>query len=123
MTDSILESIKDAAGIGTDDVAFDAELLLHINTTFVILREIGVGPDTPFIVSDYSATWHDFIDDDSIIPMIKSYVALKVRVLFDPPTSSSYMNAIQESIKEYEWRLNVEVDKWQGGDEDGRVTN
>lgn len=123
MTDSILESIKDAAGIGTDDVAFDAELLLHINTTFVILREIGVGPDTPFIVSDYSANWHDFVDDDNIIPMIKSYVALKVRVLFDPPTSSAYMNAIQESIKEYEWRLNVEVDKWQGGDEDGRVTN
>lgn len=118
MTDSILESIKDASGISIDDAAFDAELLLHINTAFVVLREIGVGPETPFVVSDYSATWHEFINDDLIIPMVKAYVALKVRSLFDPPTSSAYMNAIQESIKEYEWRLNVEVDKWEGKNRD-----
>ena len=112
MDDSILDSVKSEAGVIADDGAFDDELILHINTAFMTLRQIGVGPENPFIISDNSAVWSDFTDDMAILPMVKAYVGLKVRLLFDPPTSSSLATAIQNSVAEYEWRLNLEADKY-----------
>lgn len=113
MQDSILASIKDAAGVSSEDNAFDEELVLHINSTFITLRQNGIGPETLFFIEDETATWHDFIDDDSILPMIKSYITLQVRVLFDPPTSSALMDALKNKIAEYEWRLSIECDKYK----------
>ena len=109
--DSILEYIKNASGVNDDDSIFDAEILLHVNTAFMTLRQLGVGPDTPFVVEDSSKTWNDFTSDETILPMVKSYVALKVRYLFDPPTSSALSTAMKDAMNEYEWRLNVESDK------------
>lgn len=119
MTDSILETIKNAVEVSLDDTVFDEEIKLHINTAFMTLRQLGVGPNTPFIVIDDTTTWNSFTKDDTILPMVKSYVSLKVRSLFDPPTSSSLETALKETIAEYEWRLNVETDKYDV-EEDGR---
>lgn len=112
MEDDILASVKDAVGVGVDDTAFDEEILLHINTVFVALRQLGVGPDTAFI-ADEDSLWTDFLDNQKILPMIKSYVVLRVRLLFDPPNSSSFNEAIKNSIAEYEWRLQMECDTYK----------
>lgn len=108
---SILETIKD--GLSVEEEAFDQELILHINTVFMTLRQIGVGPDTPYLITGTSNTWDEFVQDDALLPMIKSYIILKVRQLFDPPASSSLSSAIAEAIAEYEWRLNIEADKYK----------
>jgi len=123
MIDSILQSIKDAAGVSVDSIdgtvvtfdntAFDQEILMHVNAVFMSLRQMGVGPSEAFVVEDNSATWSDFTDDMSIQPMIRSYVTLKVRSLFDPPTSSSLAEAIKNTLAEYEWRLGIECDKYK----------
>lgn len=113
MEESILNHVKDAAGVNTDDSAFDGELVMHINSVFMILRQIGIGPETPFFIEDDSATWDEFTEDDKILPMIRSYVTLKVRTLFDPPTSSALMEAINSTIAEYEWRLQIEADEYK----------
>lgn len=113
MEDSILDSIKYASGVNEDDSAFDGEIILHINTAFMILRQLGVGPTTPFSIEDSTSLWSSFTTDEAILPMVKSYVALKVRTLFDPPTSSSLATALDNALKEYEWRLNIEADKYE----------
>jgi hypothetical protein len=113
MDDSILSSIKDAASVNVDDNVYDQELILHINSTFTVLRQLGVGPTTAFYIEDSNAKWSDFTTDDNILPMIKSYVTLKVRSLFDPPTSSSLAEAINSQIAEYEWRLGIECDNYK----------
>lgn len=113
MEDSILNSIKDASGVNIEDSAFDGEIILHANSAFMVLRQLGVGPEIPFSIEDDTSTWDEFTTDDAILPMVKSYVTLKVRMTFDPPTSSALMSAIQETLLEYEWRLNVEADKYK----------
>lgn len=118
METSILNSIKSTAGVNLEDSAFDDELILHINSVFMILRQIGVGPETPFSIEDDSAEWTDFTEDESLLPLIQGYVTLKVRLLFDPPTSSAFMTSITETIAEYEWRLNIEADKYKVEEDD-----
>lgn len=113
MEDSILNSIKDAVSVSSEESAFDQEIILHINSTFITLRQNGIGPDTPFFITDDTAKWSDFTEDASILPMIKSYIALVVRSLFDPPSSSSLADAINNKIAEYEWRLSIECDKYR----------
>lgn len=110
MDDSILISIKKLLGIGEDDEQFDPDILMHINSVFMILTQIGVGPESGFSIQDDSSKWADFVSDINKIEAIKSYIYLKVRLLFDPPTSSSTMEAIKSLISELEWRLNVIVD-------------
>lgn len=113
MDESILQSIKDAASVSQEDDAFDQELILHINSVFMTLRQLGVGPETPFFISDSSSTWSEFTTDMGILPMIKAYVALRVRAMFDPPTSSSLATAIDNKIAEFEWRLGIECDTYK----------
>ena len=110
MDDSILISIKKLLGIGEDDEQFDPDILMHINSVFMILTQIGVGPESGFSIQDDSSKWTDFVSDINEIEAIKSYIYLKVRLLFDPPTSSSTIEAINSLISELEWRLNVIVD-------------
>ena len=110
MDNSILNSIKDAAGVNEDDSEYNSELILYINTAFMTLRQIGVGPETPFSIEDDTSEWSDFTEDEAILPMVKSFVSLNVRKLFDPPTSSSLATALDSAIAEYTWRLNAEAD-------------
>lgn len=106
--ESILTSIKKMLGIEKDYTQFDPELIVFINSVFGILFQLGVGRDHKyqFAISGYDEEWEDFIDVNEI-ETVKSYIYMKVKLLFDPPTSSTVMSSYQELIKEFEWRCNV----------------
>ena len=104
--DSILTSVKKMLGIAEEYTHFDADLIMHINSVFMILAQLGVGPSEGFFIEDDTATWDEFIQDKKEINSVKSYVGLKVRLLFDPPTSSSQIDNTNKLINELEWRLN-----------------
>lgn len=108
--DSILTSVKKMLGIAEEYTHFDADLIMHINSVFMILAQLGVGPSEGFFIEDDTATWDEFIQDKKEINSVKSYVGLKVRLLFDPPTSSAAMEAANRLIEEFEWRLNMAAD-------------
>lgn len=110
MNDSILNTVKKGCGIDPLYTAFDADIIMHTNTILMILCQLGVGPKSPFTISDATATWSDFINDPDKLPAIKTYVTLRVRMLFDPPTNGTVTQAVKESISELEWRINVHVD-------------
>ena len=108
--DSILLSIKKLLGISKDYTQFDADIIMHINSVFMILSQLGVGPVNGFRIMDESAVWTNYISDKDNLDAIKSYMHLKVKILFDPPLSSTVMEAHQQMIRELEWRLNVETE-------------
>ena len=108
--DSILTSIKKLLGIDEEYTQFDNDIIMHINTVFLNLTQLGVGPEEGFLIEDDAATWDDFIGDSSQLQAVKTYVYLKVKLLFDPPLSSSVIESINRIISELEWRLNVAVD-------------
>lgn len=103
----ILTSIKLLLGITEDYDYFDAQIITHINSVFMILTQLGVGPPEGFIINDKSNTWNEFIQDGKNLELVKSYVHLKVRTLFDPPSSSVVMESTNRMINEFEWRLNA----------------
>lgn len=107
MDESILNSVKKILGIASDYDAFDTDIIIHINSVFSTLNQLGLGPDEGFMIEDDSAVWGDFLLDDMRLNSVKTYVYLKVRILFDPPTSGFVLTALQEQSKELEWRLNV----------------
>ena len=102
--DSILNSVKKVVGLGETYTPFDPDIIMHINTTFFVLNQLGVGPEKPLVIEDASTTW-DAFDSTGEMEAVKTYVGLKVRLLFDPPSNSALLNAIKENIAEYEWRL------------------
>lgn len=109
--DSILNSIKKLLGIAADYTQFDADIIIHINSVFLTLAEIGVGPDKGFFVTDAEDKWSDYIsDNDTLLNAVKTYMFLKVKMLFDPSLTSSVTDLMKEEVKELEWRLNVYVD-------------
>lgn len=108
--DSILGSIKKLLGITEVYDVFDKDLVMHINSVFFVLTQLGVGPAEGFAIQDETAVWDDFIPCGANLEAVKSYVYLKVRLLFDPPQSSALTEAINRQISEFEWRLNVAVD-------------
>ena len=110
MTDSILNTTKKLLGIAEENTEFDLDIILHINSVFTILTQLGVGPSKGFFITDSSATWSDFIPEGEMMEAVKSYMGCKVRMLFDPPTSSATMQALQNMCNELEWRLNVLCD-------------
>ena len=107
--DSILTSIKQMLGITEEYEHFDMNLILLINSAFSILNQLGVGVKG-FSISDDSAVWTDFLEDETGLEMVKEYVYLKVNLAFDPPTSSFVLAAKERILKEVEWRINVYVD-------------
>lgn len=109
MEQSILTSTKKILGIAEDYTVFDLDILTHINTAFSTLTQLGVGPADGFQIEDASALWTDFdpVDDHLNFNSVKSYVFLKVRMLFDPPTTSYLISATEKQIEELEWRLNT----------------
>jgi hypothetical protein len=107
MEQSILISTKKILGIDKDYITFDLDIITHINTAFSTLTQLGVGPPQGFMIEDETALWTEFIGDDFQYNSVKSYVFLRVRLLFDPPTTSYLIAAYNDQIKELEWRLNV----------------
>ena len=115
--DSILTSIKKLLGIDASYTQFDVDIIIHINSVFMKLNQIGVGPDIPVTISSELETWTSKFGDISTIEAIKTYTYLNVKLLFDSTTmSSSLVSAYKEQIQEYEWRLNVQVDPKKGAD-------
>lgn len=108
--DSILISVKKMLGITADYTHFDADIIMHINSVFMILQQLGVGPEEGFMIESDRETWDEFIKDEFTIESVKSYMYLKVGLLFDPPTSSNVMEAKNRLANELEWRLNTAVD-------------
>ena len=108
--ESILTSIKKLLGIEEEYTQFDNDIIMHINSVFLNLTQLGVGPAEGFLIEDDTATWEDFIGDSNKLQAVKSYMYLKVKLLFDPPLSSSVIESMNRMISELEWRLNVAVD-------------
>lgn len=108
--ESILTSIKKLLGIDEEYTQFDSDIIMHINSVFLNLTQLGVGPSEGFLIEDDTATWDDFIGDSNQLQAVKSYVYLKVKLLFDPPLSSSVTESMNRMISELEWRLNVAVE-------------
>ena len=111
--DSILTSVKKMLGIAEEYKHFDPEIIMHINSVFNVLTQLGVGPSDGFYIEDDSAVWTDFIPESRKLNAVKSYIYMKVRLLFDPPTSSSVMESTNRLISELEWRLNLEGDPYK----------
>lgn len=108
--ESILTSIKKLLGITEADTNFDSDIIMHINTVFLILNQLGVGPEKCFTIEDDVVTWNDFIPEGFDIEMVKTYIYLKVKLVFDPPASSTVLQCMEKSISEMEWRLNTVVE-------------
>lgn len=107
MTESILDSTKKVLGIAADYTEFDLDILMNINGVLSTLTQLGIGPVDGFTIEDNVPTWDAFLLGDNRLNFVKTYVHLKVRLVFDPPTTAHMINAMQEQVKELEWRINV----------------
>lgn len=119
--DSILETIKKQLGILNDYKHFDQDIIVAINTAFFILNQIGVGPDEVFKIESNDETWDEFLTDNDI-EIIKSYIYLRVRLLFDPPTNSYLIENINKQLSEFEFRMLVDGNRrhnWYKEETDG----
>lgn len=115
--ESIFKTIKGLLGPDADYEEFDQDILIFINSAIATLTQIGVGPLDGFRITGDTETWHDFLGDYKDIESVKSYIYMKVRLVFDPPSNSAVMNAYNEACKELEWRLNVAMDPSRLGSE------
>lgn len=115
MATKILDSIKQQIGIVPEYNVFDAQLIMDLNAAFATLHQLGVGPEDGFEV-DENTTWEEYVTTKRL-NFIKSYVSMKVRVMFDPPTSSFALDALRKQIDEYEWRITSEVECYGQEDE------
>lgn len=108
MDKSILNNVKKMLGLDEDYVAFDTDVIIHINSVFSTLSQLGIGPIEGFMIEDDIPTWDDFlITPNANLSSIKTYVYLRVRLLFDPPATSFAIQAMEKQIQELEWRLNA----------------
>lgn len=102
---SILDSVKQSLGIVPDYEHFDDQLIMFINSVFPVLYELGVGPDDGFEIEDNTALWSDFLGSGKLLNQVKSYMFIKVKLLFDPPASSFAIEAMNKMAQEHEWRI------------------
>ena len=107
--ESILTSIKKLLGIMSDYTNFDDDIIIHINTAFAMLNQLGVGPEGGFMIVDANSKWEDYTTEKNL-NMVKTYIYLKVRLLFDPPTSTALIESINRTLSEIEWRIFLEGD-------------
>ncbi len=110
MQESILTSIKKLLGITEEYTHFDADIIMHINSVFMILMQLGIGPADGFSISDSDSVWSDFLSDATWLELVKSYVYIKVRLIFDPPQSGTLISAMEKQASEFEWRCQEEQD-------------
>lgn len=107
MENSILASVKKNLGLADDYTAFDEDVIMHINSTFSTLNQLGIGPEIGFAIESRDQVWGDFLEDDIRLSSVKTYIYLRVRLLFDPPATSFHIKAMEDQIRELEWRLNT----------------
>lgn len=109
--ESILTSTKKLAGLTAEYDHFDPDIIMYINSVFLVLKQLGVGPSEGFFIKDSDTIWDDFISDNAVIrEAVKSYMGQKVRLKFDPPANSNLLQALKESVAETEYRLRDEVE-------------
>ena len=111
MTDNIFSSVKKVVGLLGDDGSFDEDILLHINSVVSTLRQLGLSIPSDFYVRDDVQTWRDLLGEFRDLDLVKSYMAMKVRLMFDPPSSSFGLASMTEMVKELEWRINILTDQ------------
>lgn len=107
MSESILNSVKKVLNIPADYDVFDQDIIMHINSAFSTLHQLGIGPSGGFMIEDDVPTWDTFTLGDLRYNSVKTYVSLKVRLVFDPPSAGFVIDMMKQQIDEYEWRLNV----------------
>lgn len=108
--ESILTSIKKMLGIDEEYDHFDADVIFHINSALMTLNQLGVGPKDGFFVSTDEQTWEEYLGESKKLESVKSYIYLRVKMLFDPPANATIVEAMKQQIAEFEWRLNVQVE-------------
>lgn len=109
-TDSILDTTKKLLGFESDYTAFDLDIITHINTVFSTLQSLGVGPPEGFMITDKEAVWDEFTGLENM-NMVKSYMFMRVRIMFDPPTTSFHLESLNKQAQEIEWRLHVQAEE------------
>lgn len=117
ISDSILESVKKLINAEGDEY-FDTDVIIHINTIFSVLQQMGVGPEDGFSIDDNTSTWDEFTEDEPLFNMVKSYMAIRVKLLFDIASANSYyINQLQAQADELEWRIKTaaEINSLTGG--------
>ena len=107
----ILSTIKKMLGVESDVTVFDTDIIMHINSVFMILNQLGVGPAECFSITGATEEWDDFLGSNVSLELVKSYIYLKVKILFDPATNSTIQEATNRQIAEFEWRLLAQVEK------------
>lgn len=112
MSNSILIATKKALDIPEDLAVFDGQIIMHINTVFSTLNQLGIGPDPGFEIEDATTTWDAFLGAEPRLNMVKTYMYLRVRLIFDPPTTSFAISAMNEQRTELEWRINIARESW-----------
>lgn len=113
----ILNTIKTMLGLETDYNAFDIDVIVAINSAFMSLNQLGVGPERGFRIVDGSELWTDFIGDTKLLGSVQTYVYLRTKLVFDPPSTSFVLSAMQDEIKELGWRLNAQVERKEVSDD------
>lgn len=108
--DSILLWVEKSIGIAEGDRHFDPDIIAHINSAFKVLKQLGVGPTKGFAIMDETAVWSDFIEDPVELAGVMSYMYAKVKLIFDPPLSATHKEALEETVNEFEWRLNLDAE-------------
>lgn len=107
---SILDSTKKALGVPADYTAFDPELIMHVNSVFADLQQLAVGPSTTYAIEDKNNMWSEFIGDKTDLNAVKSYMYLRVRLLWDPPATSFHIASLERQAEEAAWRLNIHAE-------------
>jgi hypothetical protein len=107
ISDSILDNTKKVLGMEADYTAFDVDVIMHINSVLSTLNQLGIGPLDGFAIEDTTQTWADFLDDVKPLNNVKSYVYLRTRMLFDPPTTSFLLESMKQQIDELGWRIST----------------
>jgi hypothetical protein len=108
---SILSTVKKLLGIEENYTHYDNDITVYINSSFISLQQIGVGPPGGFSITNVDDTWEDFLGDTKELEAVKTYITLKVKLLFDPPTSSFVIESINQTLTQLEWRLNIQGEK------------
>lgn len=108
MTESILDSVKKVLGFDPSYTVFDVDVIMHINSVFSDLHDLGIGPDNGFSITDNTAQWSDFLGTDATLNRVKTYMSLRVKMIFDPPISGFAIDAMNKQIEQFEWRISVE---------------
>lgn len=110
MSESILTSTKKLLGITEEDKSFDVDIVMHINSVFDDLVQLGVGPDVGFVIAGEGETWDAFLGDDLNLSSVQSYMYFRLRLMFDPPQAGPAIAAMEKQIEKLEWRLSVHME-------------